>query len=124
MDPLSISASIAGLLALTGTVIKYLVAVEEVSKVREILLLEVSSARGLLYSLKDICEQSEPASGYLAGLKSLCAPQGPFEQFKKALKLLAGRLAPGKGLVKAKNALTWIFKKGEVEALINVMKRK
>ena len=88
-----ISASIAGLLVLTRSVIQYLSAVEEASDIRGRLLLEVSSASGLLYSLKDICEQDEPPSGYSVSLKSLCALQGPFQQFKKALELLASRLS-------------------------------
>lgn len=124
MDPLSISASIAGLLALTGTVIQYLSSIEEASEERGRLLLEVSSASGLLYSLKNICEQTEPCSGCFMSLESLSSPQGPFEQFKTALELLAGRLAPAKGLVKAKRALTWIFDKREIDDLMKVVERQ
>ena len=54
MDPLSISASIAALLALTGTVVQYLTAVKGASKDSQKTLLEVSSASGLLYQLREI----------------------------------------------------------------------
>jgi hypothetical protein len=124
MDPLSISASIAGLLALTGTVIRHLSTVEEASETRGRFFLEVSSARGLLYSLNDLCSQTEMSSGCFISLKSLCTPQGPFEQFKEALELLAAKLAPMKGSAKVKKALTWIFNQTEVNALLDVVERQ
>jgi hypothetical protein len=121
MDPLSISASISALLTLSGTVIKYLSAVEQASDTRARLLLEISSARGLLFSLDDLCRQTEMSSGCFMSLKSLSTSDGPFEQFKMALELLAGKLAPVK---KVRRALTWIFNQGEVNALLDTIERQ
>ena len=123
MDPLSISASIAGLLTLTGCVIQYLSAVGD-SETRVSLLLEVSSASGLLHSLKDLCQQSEMPPGCFISLKSLCAPQGPFDQFKRALELLERKLAPVHGREKVKRALVWFFNQDEVQSLMDVMERQ
>lgn len=124
MDPLSISAGIAGLLALTGTVIQYLSAIEEAPKARDRLLLEVSSASGLLYLLKDLCEQRDSPSGCFLSLESLCSPQGPFDQFKKALELLAEDLAPVKGPKKVMKALTSRFDEGKTKTLLDVIERQ
>ena len=124
MDPLSLSASIAGLLALTGTVTQYLSAVKEASETRGRLLLEISTARGLLYSLNDLCQQGEMPPGCFMSLRSLSAPDGPFDQFKNALELLARRVAPTKGPMRAMKVLTWIFDQNEVKDLMSVVERQ
>jgi hypothetical protein len=124
MDPLSISASIAGLLALAGIVTQYLSTIAKAPDNRERLLMEVSSTSGLLYSLKDLCERVDVHSSIFISLKALNAPQGPFEQFKKTLELLVEKLAPAHGRAKVKKALTWYFDQSEVNALMDVIQRQ
>ena len=124
MDPLSIAASIAGLIALTGTVVQYLSAVTEATEARGRLLLEVGAARGLLHSLKDLCELADVPPACFISLKSLCAPQGPFDQFKASLEQLGGQLAPKKGFAKVRIALNWTLDKDEVKSLMETMERQ
>jgi hypothetical protein len=124
MDPLSVSASIAALLALAGTVTQYLSTIAKATDNREKLLMEVSSSSGLLYSLKDLCERVDVQSSIFMSLKALNSPQGPFEQFKKTLELLSEKLAPAYGCAKVKKALTWYFDQSEVNALMDVIQRQ
>jgi hypothetical protein len=124
MDPLSISASIAGLLALSGSVIQYLSAIKEAPDARERLLLELSSASGLLYSLKDLCAQNEISPSCLRSLQSLCSPDGPFDQLKHALESLAAKLSAPGNRERLKRVLTWAFDKGEVKNLLDLIERQ
>jgi hypothetical protein len=124
MDPLSISASIAGLLTLTGQLIQYLSSVENASEAREMLLMEVSITSGLLYSLKDLCQQVEPHSEVFMSLRSLNSPNGPFDLFKKNLELLAAKITPIRSRDKVKKALSWHFEQSEVNGLMDVIQRQ
>ena len=93
MDPLSISASIAALLALTGTVVNYLKAVRGTSKDSQKILLEVRSVSGLLYQLKEILDNTDDEELSFKTIKSLSAPESPLEQFRASLEILASRLS-------------------------------
>lgn len=124
MDPLSISASIAGLLALTGPLIQYLSSVEKASEAREMLLMEVSSTSGLLYSLKGLCQEVDPQSQIFMSLKSLASPQGPFDLFKKSLEILAAKVAPARSAGKLKQAITWRFEESDIKQLMDVLQRQ
>jgi hypothetical protein len=58
MDPLGIAASIVALLQLTWMVIQYINGVKGASKVRQRLLLELSTVNGMLLILQDQAEQA------------------------------------------------------------------
>ncbi len=59
MDSLSISASIAALLQLTGTVIQYLKTVKGALKYRHRILLELCNVSGTLYILEEQASQAQ-----------------------------------------------------------------
>ncbi len=124
MDPLSISASVAALLALTGTVVQYLKAVKGTSKDGQKILLEVRSVSGLLYQLKEILDNAEEEELSFRTIKSLSAPEGPLEQFKASLEVLALKLKPVAGWRKAGKALTWPFQKEEISDILGTIERQ
>lgn len=124
MDPLSISASVAALLALTGTVVQYLKAVKGTSKDSQKILLEVRSVSGLLYQLKEILDNADEDELSFRTIKSLSAPEGPLEQFKASLEVLALKLKPVAGWRKAGKALTWPFQKEEISDILGTIERQ
>lgn len=124
MDPLSISASVAALLALTGTVVQHLKALKGTSKGSRKILLEVRSVSGLLYQLKEILDNAEDDELSFRTLKSLSAPEGPLEQFKASLEILALKLKPVAGWRKARKALAWPFRKEEIEDILRSIERQ
>lgn len=124
MDPLSISSGIAGLLALTGQVIQYLSSVHTASETRQMLLMEVSSTSGLLYSLKDLCQQVDVDSGIFLSLKFLNSPRGPFEQLKLSLERLTMKLAGPNGRSKIIKSMAWPFQQSDVKDLIDLVQRQ
>lgn len=124
MDPLSISASVAALLALTGTVVQYLKDVKGSSKDSEKLLLEVRSVSRVLYLLKELLDHAEEDELSFRTIKSLSAPKGPVEQFKASLEVLAFKLKPVSGWKKAGKALTWPFQKEEIKNILCTVERQ
>ncbi|KAF7506336.1 hypothetical protein GJ744_011909 [Endocarpon pusillum] len=124
MDPLSISASIAAVLTLTGTVIQYLNNLKGAPKDRERILLELCNVNGMLYMLQDQAEQAQQADSWSLTLQSLNMPNGPIKQFKTALERLAKRMAPVEGLGKVTKAITWPFQKEEINEILNSIERQ
>lgn len=124
MEPLGISASIVALLQLTGTVVRYLKEVKEAPKERSTILLEVSSASGLLYQLRDQAESAQGDDSCLRIFRSLNTSGGPVEQFKTILENLASRLQPPTGWHRAGKALVWPFRKEEVKDLLAAIERQ
>ena len=83
MDPLSISASIAALLQLTGTVISYLSNVKDGPRELKSLRSEITSVLSVLFSLQDQADQATNST-----LKSLNVPSGAFHECQTTLDLL------------------------------------
>ena len=65
MDPLSISASIIAVLQLTGTVIRYLNDIGNALEDRKVILLELHSIQGMLYTLHDQAIQIQKGDTWL-----------------------------------------------------------
>ncbi len=124
MDPLSVSASIAALLQLTGTVVQYLNSVMGASEDRQNILLQISSVSGLLYLLRDLAKRTEGEDSWFKTLNSLSVPEGPLEQFKTVLETLASKLKPVVGWKKAGKAFTWPFQKGEIKDILCTIERQ
>ncbi|KAH0541245.1 hypothetical protein FGG08_004250 [Glutinoglossum americanum] len=121
MDPLSISASIVALLQLSSAVIRFLRDVKEAPDDLKMLMVEISSIKGLLLTLQDLVESGETE---LTTLQSLNAPNGPLSQCQSALKRLTEKFAPAVGLGRARNALTWPFQKSEVKEVLCAIERQ
>ena len=65
MDPLSISASIIAVLQLTGTVIRYLNDIGNALEDRKVILLELHSIQGMLYTFHDQAIQTQKGDTWL-----------------------------------------------------------
>lgn len=124
MDPLSISASIAALLQLTGTVIQYLNTVKGAPKYRHRILLELCNVSGTLYILEEQASQAQQGDAWSSTLLSLNQSNGPIEQFKTALERLESKLTPAKGWRKVGKAIAWPFQKEEIKEILNVIERQ
>jgi hypothetical protein len=123
-DPLSISASIVALLQLTETVISYLKNVHGSSSDRQRIFNEVSVTSGILMWLKEHTERKSESTSWTLTVQSLQISGGPLEQFKVALERLASKVAPVDGWRKAGKALSWPFKKEEVEEILKTIERQ
>ena len=122
-DPLSITASITTVLQLTGVVVKYLIDVQDASKDRHSILVEISGINGLLFSLKDLASRAESGETRLSAVRLLNVPGGPLERFKFTLEQLEKKLAPAAGLSGVARALGWPFQKGEVKSILATVGR-
>lgn len=117
-DPLSLSVSVAALLQLSATVIKYLGDVEGARHDIRRLQAEIVSVVGLLSTLEVLASTGE---AWLATVQSLNASNGPLEQFRFWLECLAGKLPPVVGL---KKVLSWSFQKSEVKDMLCAIERQ
>ena len=124
-DPLSFSASIATILALSATVVEYLSDVRTATQDRQLLLTEVTSTSYLLGLFRDLASKAQWGEPWSVTVKSLGTPRGPLEQFKLSLERLATKLKPVLGLKKAAKALFWPFEKREMnEILLSIERQK
>ena len=122
MDPLSITASISALLGLSSTVITYLNDVRGASADRGRILSEIASVNSIFFILQDLADQQNDTSSLT--FQSLNLPKGPLDQFRMALERLSSGLAPpATPLKKLGNAVTWHFKKGEIEEILSSIER-
>jgi hypothetical protein len=101
MDPLSITASVAALLSLTGQIVSYAKLIKDAPKERATILREASSLNGLLATLESIIAEAEQTQWLRALLK----------------------LTPSHGIHKAVQRITWKFSKEEVVELLSQMER-
>ena len=124
MDPLSISASIAAVLQLTGTVIQYLNLVKGAPEDRQRLLIEICNVNSMLYVLEDQASQIQQDDPWSSTLRSLGGPNGPIKQFETALERLEQKLRPAEGLRKIGKAIAWPFQKGEITGILDVIERQ
>jgi hypothetical protein len=121
VDPLSVSASIASLLQLSATVVKYISGVKDAPGDLKRLMLEISSTKGILSDLQDLVQSGGSS---LSTVQSLSAPLGPLEQFRSSLKRLDEMLASFAGFNKATMVLTWPFRKDGVKDILCMIERQ
>ncbi len=120
-DPLSVAASIIAVLQLTGTVIRCLGNVQDATGYKSRLLLEVSGAKGVLETLRDLSQESvhgDPIFSTLSLLKE------PLKHHEATLRRLENVLAPAQGLKKLGKAFKWPFEKGEIVDILESIERQ
>lgn len=123
MDPLSISASIVALLQVSSTVLGYLSDVQKGPKELQQIRLEISSVLPILLMLQDQANEPKQSDSFSTKLRSLNMPEGPLAQLHAAMQRLAIKVAPVKGLRKAKKAIKWHFEKEETHELLDTIER-
>ncbi|KAI9762012.1 MAG: hypothetical protein M4579_000648 [Chaenotheca gracillima] len=114
MDPLSISASVSALLALSSTVIKYIADVRGASASSKKILVEISLTRGILESIQSSSDDA-----------TLILLYEPVHQYELTLNYLRDELAPRphrhKGAIQA---LEWPFKKDKIQEILTALERQ
>jgi hypothetical protein len=119
-DPLSISASILGILQLSAVVVQHINSMKDASEERKKLLNEIGTTSDFLAIINNPVRLTQQGDSW----ESLSKPGGPLEQLEAVLKKLDAKLAPATGLSKIKKAVTWPFKKGEIEGLLGSIERQ
>ncbi|KAI4108220.1 MAG: hypothetical protein L6R37_001093, partial [Teloschistes peruensis] len=123
MDPLSVSASIAALLGLTGKVISCLNDIKNGREELKSIRLEAFSVLSILCMLQDQAHQARQGDVFASTLNSLNVPNGPFQQFRATLERLASKLTPGKGCRKIGSAFQWPLEKKEIREILVTIER-
>jgi hypothetical protein len=120
-DPLSISASIIGILQLSAVVVQHINAMKDAADERKKLLAEIGATSDLLAIINNPVRQAQHGDSW----ESLRKTGGPLEQLEAVLKKLDAKLTPATtSLSKVKKAMTWPFKKGEIDGLIGSIERQ
>jgi hypothetical protein len=128
-DPLSTTANLINLLDLCGKVLKYLRDVKDGPKDCTRLMVEISSTRGILDTLRETVKDAEtaPQDKWSATIRSLDKDGGPLKRLGEALTSLHGELykaASARGLTKVAKRLLWPFKKEDAEKIIKIIDRQ
>ena len=123
-DALGTAASIIAVIQLAQVVLGYINDVKGASEDRNMLLVEISTVNGLLYSLSDLASRSSERDSWISKLRALQAPNGPLSQFESALATLAEMLKPVHGIRKVGKALTWPFQHGEIKDILSTIERQ
>lgn len=121
MDPLSISASVAGLLALTQQLIQGIRDIKGADKERSSIRDEVFYLSGLLFNLDGYVKSNELQKGVMSFLGG---ERGPLAQLKKDLEYLHSKICPVAGLKKLGKSVSWPFQKNDIEALLRRTERQ
>ena len=120
-DLLSVTASIISVLQLTGTIIRYLGNVQDATGYKTRLLLEVSGAKGVLETLRDLSQESVQGDPILSTLGLLGEP---LKHLESTLRKLENALAPAQDLRKLGKAFKWPFEKGEIMDILGNIERQ
>ena len=125
-DALGLVAGIVSVLQLSDVVIRYLSEVKNASKDCASLVLEISSASGILGSLeKLVAEQGgEVADPWLPTVRLLGAHDGPLDLYREALKRIKELLEPSVKIRKLGDHFVWPFKRKEAQKLFDQIKRQ
>lgn len=122
MEPVSVIASIGGILQSAATVVQYLKDIKGGPEERKRIQDNLASTIELLYQLKNMAETERGQDSWLMTImKPLMVPKGALEQFQMALDALAAKLAPAHGFKKFGKALVWPFEKGEVKGILETI---
>lgn len=120
-DPLSISASIAAVVQLSGLVVRYLGDAKDYPHYSGRLRIEIESLQSVLLPALQRLKQSE--GGNLALGRLIEAEHSPLQELHVTLKDLEKRLAPTAGLRRARKVVTWPFRKSEISDIVDAIER-
>jgi hypothetical protein len=118
MDPLSLSASIAGLMQLTASMISYLCDVNNAPKERITFSSEISGLHNLLLLLQNRLKASNSTDPWFSSIRTLGIQHGPLDRFRSDLQKLATKLGDESTLRELGRRLTWKFDKAEIKDIL------
>jgi hypothetical protein len=123
MDPLSLSASIAGLLNLTASIVVYIRETRGASEEISRFSLEATNILGLLTLLSIRIKDAQTGEPWFTNISKLNEENGLFPQLEDALKRLNSTLAPKVGLKKTVRTLTWSLVRSDVRETVDLIER-
>ncbi|KAL8785217.1 MAG: hypothetical protein Q9213_003486 [Squamulea squamosa] len=124
MEPISLIASLGGIIELSLKAIQCLKELKHGSKDRIRLRDEIRSISSILSMLQDRVEDADSEGNHLASIKMLSITGGPLDQLDDALKQLIKKLAPGDRLRQMSRALLWPLTKQDATDLMAIIERQ
>lgn len=119
------TASIAGILQITITLVDYLKAATQASSDRRKLLLEANSLVALLKSLQEFLSIEDPDDfpDWRRAVCQLETSQGPFEQYRDGLESVLRKALPQGRFERAAQTVAWRWTKGDVNETLQRIDR-
>lgn len=124
MDPLSMAASIIGVLQLTAEVVKYINSATGATKERKHLREEVRACESILQLLKDEADDSEEGKAWSETIQALESPGAPLGRLHIALGRVAAKLQPKERIKKVLADLKWPFNEQEIKEILTTIERE
>ncbi|KAI9797607.1 MAG: hypothetical protein M1833_005390 [Piccolia ochrophora] len=118
-EPLSVVASIAGLVLFSCELYQFALDMKDASKESMRILGSVASTQSVLQTLESLARDLGPEDAWAQNIQTLDAPEGPLHQLRSILSSLHEKLREASGLKKRWNRIAWPFKKGEVKTLLD-----
>ena len=120
MEPLGGTASVVALLQLASFIIKYLTGIKNSSGDIRRMIIELSTIRGLLETIKDVVGDNSSLLGFLQG------PEGIFAQTEAWLESLALKIGaqPPNGKIKLGKILRWPLQKDDIKEILSSVERQ
>ena len=119
-EPVSLAASITGLILFSQTICQFASDLRHASEESNRIKDNVTNALTVLEQLRDLARGPRSGSEGIsqATIQSLDSLGGPLQQLESILARLEGKLKKASGLQKARKTITWPFQKGEVRDLL------
>lgn len=118
MDPLSVTASVVGLLQATGLAITYLNAIRTAPKERAQCAIEATTLYSLLTQLRYRVEGASADEPWFVSARALAAPKGPLDQLKDLIEELIAAISPKSRSDDLKQRLLWNLTRKEVSSIL------
>jgi hypothetical protein len=123
MDPISLTASIIGVLQLTSALTSYINDARNTTAEQAKVAVEAGNLHGLLTTLRFRVEEARSDDPWFDQVKLLGIENGPLDQLKDILKIMLNELPLSRKRDQIKSALLWKFTKKEVENALARMER-
>lgn len=123
MEPVGLAASIATLMKLAKDVILFVKDAKDASAERQKFIREISGLSGLLSTLREIINDTDPANTWRHAVEGLTAKEGPLDQLSLALLNVKVKVTPGSSMRKLGQALTWKLVKDDINNLLSQIER-
>lgn len=123
MDPLSVAATITALLTLTKDIVLWAKEAKDAPDERRKFIREASSLSGMLNTLVEFINDSDPSDPWLLAIPRLAEKDGALDGLTLSLQLLKEKVNPTSTMRKMGHALTWKHIKDHIKDLLCRMER-
>lgn len=123
MEAVGLVASIPALVKLAKDVILFVKEAKDASAERQKFIGELSGLSGLLSTLCEFINDTDPANPWRHGVEGLTVKGGPLDQFLLALLNIRAKVKPGSSMRKFGQALAWKLIKDDINNLLSQIER-